>query len=146
MRLPLLDKEETTMAVLYVARSAKLAKWASDVGLSKNVFKVGVAEEPAKDVVAQGWAGETDWSIVKKEDAGELTEEAVIERLARRDTMVDPKYYPRLKGTLGIFKVDPHHVESHIIVGRALEGGGERTELKLKPADFAAYLLHNARR
>jgi hypothetical protein len=134
------------MAVIYVARSAKLAKWASDVGLSKNVFKVGVAEEPIKDLVAQGWAGESDWAIVKKEPAEDLTEGAVIERLGRRDTMVDPKYYPRIKGTLGIFKVDPHHVESHIIVGRALEGGGERTELKLKPADFAAYLIHNARR
>ena len=75
-----------------------------------------------------------------------LTEEAVIEHLARRDTMVDPKYYPRIKGTLGIFKVDPHHVESHIIVGRALEGGGERVELKLKPSDFAAYLITNAKR
>ncbi len=134
------------MAVIYVARSAKLAKWASDVGLSKHVFKVGVAEEPVKDLAAAGWAGETDWTIVKKEPAEDLDEGTVIERLARRETMVDPKYYPRIKGTLGIFKVDPHHVESHIIVGRALEGGGERAELKLKPADFASYLLMNARR
>lgn len=134
------------MAVIYVARSAKLAKWASDVGLSKNVFKVGVAAEPIKDLIAQGWAGETDWTVVKKEPAEGLDEAEVIERLARRDTLVDPKYYPHLKGTPGIFKVDPHHVESHIIVGRALEGGGERMELKLKPADFASYLIHNARR
>lgn len=134
------------MAVIYVARSAKLAKWASDVGLSKNVFKVGVAAEPIKDLIAQGWAGETDWTVVKKEPAEGLDEAEVIERLARRDTLVDPKYYPHLKGTPGIFKVDPHHVESHIIVGRALEGGGERIELKLKPADFASYLIHNARR
>jgi hypothetical protein len=134
------------MAVIYVARSAKLAKWASDVGLSKHVFKVGVTDEPLKEKVAAGWAGETDWALVKKEPVEGLDEAAVIERLARRDTMVDPKYYPRIKGTLGLFKVDPHHVESHIIVGRALEGGGERVELKLKPADFASYLIHNARR
>jgi hypothetical protein len=134
------------MAVIYVARSAKLAKWASDVGLSKHIYKVGVTDEKLKELVEAGWAGETDWTLVKKEPAEDLEEAAVIERLARRDTMVDPKYYPRIKGTLGLFKVDPHHVESHIIVGRALEGGGERVELKLKPADFASYLIHNARR
>ena len=134
------------MPSLYVARSVKMNKWASDVGLGKNVYKVGVADDDPKALAAAGWAGETDWTIVKKEDAGDLTEEAVIERLARRDTMVDPKYYPRIKSTLGLFKVDPHHVESHIIVGRALEGGGERVELKLKPADFAAYLITNAKR
>lgn len=134
------------MAVIYVARSAKLSKWASDVGLSKNIFKVGVGEEPIKDLIAAGWAGETDWTLVKKEPAEGLDEEAVLTRLARRETVVDPKYYPRIRETPGLFKVDPHHVESHIIVGRALEGGPERQELKLKPADFAAYLIHNARR
>lgn len=134
------------MAVIYVARSAKLSKWASDVGLSKNVFKVGVADEPVKELVEAGWAGETDWTLVKKAPAEGLDETAVIERLARRETLIDPKYYPRIKETPGIFKVDPAHVESHIIVGRALEGGGERVALKLKPGDFAAYLIHNARR
>ena len=135
------------MSVIYVARSAELSKWASDVGLSKHIFKVGIAEEPVKDLIAaEGWAGVTDWILVKKEDAGDLTEEAAIERLGKRETIVDPKYYPRIRETRGLFKVNPVHVESHIIVGRALEGGGERTELKLKPADFAAYLIHNARR
>ena len=134
------------MAVIYVARSAALSKWASDVGLSKHIFKIGVAEEPIKDLIAEGWAGETDWALVKKEDAGELTEDAVIERLAKRETALDPKYYPRIRDTRGLFKVNPVHVESHIIVGRALEGGAERMAVKLKPADFASYLIHNAKR
>ena len=135
------------MAVIYVARSAELSKWASDVGLSKNIFKVGVAEEPVKDlIVAGGWAGLTDWTLVKKEDAGDLTEEAALERLGKRETIVDPKYYPRIRDTRGLFKVNPVHVESHIIVGRALEGGAERIAVKLKPADFASYLIHNAKR
>jgi hypothetical protein len=135
------------MAMIYVARSTSLSKWASDVGLSKNIFKIGVAEEPVKDLVAsEGWAGATDWTLIKKEDAGELTEDAVLERLGKRETAVDPKYYPRIRDARGIFKVNPVHVESHLIVGRALEGGGEPTALKLKPADFASYLVHNAKR
>jgi hypothetical protein len=134
------------MAVIYVARSAELSKWGSDVGLSKNIFKVGIAEEPVKDLIAEGWAGLTDWSLVKKEDAGDLTEEAALERLGKRETIVDPKYYPRIRDTRGLFKVNPVHVESHIIVGRALEGGAERVAVKLKPADFAGYLIHNAKR
>lgn len=134
------------MAMIYVARSASLSKWASDVGLSKNVFKFGIAEEPIKDLIAEGWAGATDWILVKKEDAGELTEDTAIERLAKRETAIDPKYYPRIRDTRGLFKINPVHVESHIIVGRALEGGAERDALKLKPADFAAYLIHNAKR
>lgn len=135
------------MPVIYVARSAALSKWASDVGLSKNVFKIGIAEEPVKDLIAaEGWAGATDWTLVKKEDAGDLTEETALERLGKRETAVDPKYYPRIRDTRGLFKVNPIHVESHIIVGRALEGGAERVAVKLKPADFASYLIHNARR
>jgi hypothetical protein len=31
-------------------------------------------------------------------------------------------------------------------VSRALAGDSDRIELKLKPADFAAYLMHNAKR
>lgn len=135
------------MAVIYVARSAELSKWASDVGLSKNIFKVGIADEAVKDLIAaENWAGVTDWTLVKKEDAGDLTEDAALERLGKRETMVDPKYYPRIRDTRGLFKVNPVHVESHIIVGRALEGGAERVAVKLKPADFASYLIHNAKR
>jgi hypothetical protein len=133
--------------MIYVARSTVLSKWGADVGLSKNIFKVGVADEPIKDLLAaEGWADATDWALVKKEDAGELTEDAVLERLGKRETIIDSKYYPRIRDARGIFKVNPVHVESHIIVGRALEGGGEQVAVKLKPADFASYLIHNARR
>ena len=133
------------MAFIYVARSAKLGNWASDVGLGKHVYKVGVADDP-KAELAEAWAGETDWTLVKKEAADDLTEDAVIERLAKRETAIDPKYYPRIREARGLFKVNPVHVESHIIVGRAMEGGAERVALKLKPADFASYLIHNAKR
>lgn len=134
------------MGVIYVARSAALGKWASDVGLSKHVFKVGVTDEPVKALVAQGWAGDTDWTLVRQQPADGIGEDEVIARLSRKERMVDPKYYPRIRDTLGIFKVDPAHVENHMLVTRALAGGEERAAIKLKPADFADYLIHNALR
>jgi hypothetical protein len=133
------------MAVLFVARSAKLSKWASDVGLSKHVYKVGVAEEPLKPVLAAaGWCGETDWTLVKKAEAGALDEASAIALLAKKERMVDPDLYPHLKGARGVFKVAPAHVENHILVTRALAGEGGLADLKVKPADFADYLIKNA--
>lgn len=133
------------MSVIFVARSSKLGKWASDVGLSKHVYKVGVAEpSELKAIVAAGWAGETDWTVVKKETVEGLTEADVIGRLAGKQKMIDPNLYPRLKGTTGIFKVLPAQVENHILVSQALAGAAELTALKLKPADFGEYLIHNA--
>ncbi len=100
-----------------------------------------------KPLVAAGWAGETDWALLKEEAVDEsLTEALVVERLAKREKLVHPQLYPRIKGANGIFKVLPAHVENHIIVTRALAGGAERVEIKLKPVDFAAFLIHNAKR
>jgi hypothetical protein len=134
------------MTVIYVARSVKFCKWASDVGLSKHVYKVGIAEGDPKPLVEQGWGGETDWAIVKKREVEGLSEEEAIQRLQRKEKMVDPAYYPRLRGAAGFFKVPPEHVENHIIVARTMSGENDRVELKLKPADFADYLIHNALR
>jgi hypothetical protein len=134
------------MAVLFVARSAKLARWASDVGFGKHVYKVGVCEQDPKELAVAGWAGETDWKIVRRDEVEGLSEAEAIERLARREKAIDPKLYPKLKGTAGVFRVSPEHVENHIIVGRALAGASDRIDLKLKPADFAGYLVHNALR
>jgi hypothetical protein len=134
------------MATLFVARSAKLGRWASDVGLGRNVYKVGVAEGDPKALAAAGWAGETDWTIVRRREAEGLSDEEAIARLARKEKMIDPKLYPKLKGAVGVFRLTPARVENHIIVTRALAGQSDRAELKLKPADFADYLIHNALR
>jgi hypothetical protein len=134
------------MGVIYVARSAKFGKWASDVGLSKHVFKVGYTEEDPKPIVEKGWGGESDWALVKKREADGIGEEEIVARLARKEKMIDPNYYPRLRGATGLFKVLPEHVENHILVSRAMAGDSERIELKLKPVDFADYLIHNALR
>jgi hypothetical protein len=134
------------MSVIFVARSAKLGRWASDVGLGKHVYKVGVAESDPKPLAAQGWAGESDWTIVRRRPVDDLGEEEVFDRLARKEKMIDPKLYPKLKGALGVFRLTPVRVENHIIVTRALAGDSDRAEVKLKPADFADYLIHNALR
>jgi len=73
-----------------------------------------------------------------------LTEAEVIERVARKEKLIDPNFYPRLRGAVGVFKVLPAHVENHILVSRALAGEAERVELKLKPVDFADYMIANA--
>jgi hypothetical protein len=134
------------MPVLYVARSAKLARWAFDVGFGKHLYKVGVCEDDPKALAAAGWAGEADWKIVRREDVAGFSEAEANERLARKEKMIDPRLYPKLKGAEGVFRVSPEHVENHIIVSRALAGDSDRRETKLTPADFAAYLIHNATR
>ena len=134
------------MPVLFVARSAKLARWASDVGFGKHVYKVGITDDDPKALAAAGWAGESDWKIVRQEEVEGLSEADALDRLGRRQKSIDPKLYPKLKGAAGVFRVSPEHVENHIIVGRALAGDSDRLDLKIKPDDFAAYLIHNATR
>ncbi len=134
------------MATIFVARSARLSDWASDVGLSKHIFKLAVTDEPVEDVIGRGWAGETDWTLVRKQDGIDLDEAAAIERAARKEKMVDPTYYPRIKGTKGIFKVSPTNLQNHILVSRVMAGEEERAPIKPKTADFAAYLIHCALR
>jgi hypothetical protein len=134
------------MGILYVARSAKLCRWASDVGLGKHVYKVGVAEGDPKALAATGWAGEADWTITRKQTVEDLSEEEALARLARKEKVVEPNLYPKLKGATGMFRLTATRVESHIVVTRALAGDSDRVETKLKPVDFADYLIHNALR
>lgn len=130
------------MGTIYVARSKALSQWGYDVGLSKHIYKVGYTEQPIKDVVAAGWAGETDWELVKKQDDVEGTsEDEIIARLAAKQKMIDPRLNPRIKDTMGIFRIVPTQVENHLLVTRALAGEPEIRDLKIKPADIAAYLI-----
>ena len=134
------------MGSIYVARSAKLARWASDVGLGRYVYKVGVTEEDPKALATQGWAGESDWTIVRKRAVNGMSEEEALARLAGKEKMIDPNLYPKLKGALGVFRLTAPRVENHILVSRALSGEGGVAAIKLKHGDFADYLIHNALR
>jgi hypothetical protein len=134
------------MGFLYVARSAKLARWGSDVGLGRHIYKVGVSDTDPKAVAAAGWAGETDWTIVRKRMIEDFDEQEALARLAAKEKMIDPNLYPKLKGAVGIFRLTAPRVENHLLVTRALAGGGGSLAFKLKTGDFADYLIHNASR
>jgi hypothetical protein len=141
------------MPTLYVARSVKMNKWASDVGLGKHVYKVGITDDDPKALAASGWGGEDDWSIVKSEPTivksepiEGVDEDAAIELLGGKERMIDPNFYPKLKDARGVFRLNETKVENHILVSRALAGESDLKALKLKPADFAAYLIANAKR
>ena len=136
------------MPIVYVATSKALSKWGADVGLSKHLYKLGVAEESAEAAVAAlneaAHAGETDWRLVREETVDSADEAALLERLGGKEKPVDPKYYPKIKGAPGIFRVRPVNAENFFIVKWALEGEDKKPDA-LEPADFAAYLIRSAR-
>jgi hypothetical protein len=135
------------MSILYVAASKTVADWAADVGLTKHVYKVGVADEPAEDVAKalndSACAGGGDWKILKKEAVDGIDEAAVIARVAQKEKMVDPGYYPRIRGAQGLFRVKISNVANHLLVKRALAGEEQKVD-KVKTPDIAAYLLQAA--
>jgi hypothetical protein len=133
------------MGTIYVAKSKNLQSWGGDVGLGKNLYKIGyLADGTPEEALAAGLAGETDWEVVKKQEAEAASEEAVIARLGRKEKMVDPTYYPRLKGAQGIFKVNLQTVENSMRIRMALDQALEPKVFKVKPADVAQNLINNA--
>jgi len=133
------------MGTAYVAKSKLLQSWGSDVGLGKNLYKLGYVEEltPA-EAVGDGLAGASDWSVIASRPASFASEAEMLERAARKEKLVDPTYYPRLKGVLGIVKVNLALVENVIRIRTALESGREPDVIKLKPADIGRHLLDAA--
>jgi hypothetical protein len=135
------------MTAVYVATSKNLAGWAADVGLTKHVYKLGVAEGAADDAIKalndDGFAGESDWRLLKAQEVDGLEEADAIERLAKKEKMVDPNYYPKIRDAIGIFKVKIGNVANHLLVKRALAGDEQKLD-KVKTADIAAYLIQNA--
>jgi hypothetical protein len=137
---------DRSMTVVYVARSRNLQKWSADVGLTAHVYKVGVADDGAAalaELGKSGFAGETDWKLVKADPVEGIDEATLFERLGRKEKMVDANLYPRLKGTSGIVKVKPANVQMRIMT-QSMMSGEDETVRKAKPDDIAAYLIQNA--
>ena len=135
------------MTAVYVATSKNLTGWAADVGLTKHVYKLGVAEGAVDDAIKalndDGFAGESDRRLLKAQEVDGLEEADAIERLAKKEKMVDPNYYPKIRDAIGIFKVKIGNVANHLLVKRALAGDEQKLD-KVKTADIAAYLIQNA--
>jgi hypothetical protein len=118
------------MTAVYVATSKNLAGWAADVGLTKHVYKLGVAEGAADDAIKtlndDGFAGESDWRLLKAQEVDGLEEADAIERLAKKEKMVDPNYYPKIRDAIGIFKVKIGNVANHLLPSPATSKSSTR--------------------
>jgi hypothetical protein len=133
------------MPIVFVAHSKQAAAWGADVGLGKNIFLLSVADDldEAAAFLAAKPCGAEDWAIVRKEERDEAEASALQDKLALKEKRVDPNLYPRLRGFTGLFKVKLENVENHVMVKKALDGDDTKS-IKIKTADIAAYLLHNA--
>jgi len=135
------------MPVIYVAKSKGLEGWGADVGLTKHVYKVGVADESGEaaieDLNAKAVAGHSDWKLVKEREVEAADEAEVLARLGKKQRAVDPTYYPGIKGARGIFKVKPAEVEQALLMNQAM-AGGEMKIVKANAGVIADYLLRNA--
>jgi hypothetical protein len=137
------------MAMLYVASSKGLAKWGSDHGLTKYLYKVGVTDEDPATVIerfnAEQYADQNDWKLAKKVPNVESEEARILARITAQEKLVDPDYYPGIHKAQGIVKVKLVNVESRLLVQQTLKGEDPHL-VKVKNADIIDYLAHLATR
>lgn len=133
------------MPIIYVARSPAVQEWAADVGLTEHVYKVGVAEGTAEEAVAglngDSFAGAADWVLLKEAAVDAADPAAVVERLSRKEKTVDPLFYPRIRGAVGLYKVKLAHVQTRMLMAKMMAGEEEKVPKKPKAADIADYLI-----
>jgi hypothetical protein len=107
------------MPVLYIATSKNLAGWAADVGLTKHVYKLGVAEGSADDAIRalndEGFAGESDWRLLKQQEVDGLASER-RRTTGKEEKMVDPAYYPEDPRRGRHFQGQAGNVANHLLV------------------------------
>ena len=137
------------MREIYVAASKAIAAGGGEVGLTKQLYWLGIGEEGAAAAVGAlneaRIAGADDWKLVKKAAEPALAEVEALERLGRKEKPVDPDYYPRLRGAHGLFKVKLENVERHYLVKQVLADEPSKA-VKLKPAEIALYMIEVATR
>ena len=54
--------------------------------------------------------------------------------------MIDPLYYPRIKGAKDIVKIEIRKVQANLVIKRTMEGRDSKVP-KLKPKDIGTYLI-----
>ncbi len=132
------------MTTLYIAVSPIMQEWGADVGISKYLYKVGVTEDAAKDAVAElnaeNYAGHKDWELIGERTVDGVDAAGLAVRLGQRQKVIDPLYYPKLKGVKDIVKLDPRKVEANVVIKRTMAGHDSKVP-KLKPVDMADYIM-----
>jgi hypothetical protein len=135
------------MPTIFVAMSPSLQQWASDVGLTFHVYKLGICDSAATDAIealnADRHAGRADWQLLMDKEVDDADADAAVERAGRKEQLIDPTYYPQLKRASGIFKVKAANVENHFLVREALEGQQVKS-VKITPARIGTYLIRAA--
>ena len=132
------------MPIVYVALSNIMQEWGADVGVSKHLYKVGYAEgDPQNAIKAlnnENFAGHSDWSLAGSRDVEGLDADTLMQRACERHNVLDPLYYPRLKGVKDIIRLDQRKVEAHIVIKKTMEGQDSKVP-KLKPVDMSNFLI-----
>ena len=132
------------MFSVYIAFSPVLQEWGSDVGIGKHLYKVGLTDaDPnaaVQDLNAETYAGQKDWQLAGAKPADDLDEAGYLARLSERQKVIDPFYYPKIKGAKDIVKLDQRKVEANFVIKRTMEGRDSKVP-KLKPADMADFIL-----
>ena len=134
------------MPIVYVAMSNVMQEWGADVGVSKRLYKIGLVDgdpqEVVQDLCAENYAGHSDWQLVSSREVDGLDAETVLQRASERQKMLDPLYYPHIKGVKDIVRLDQRKVEANIVIKKTMEGRDSKVP-KLKPADFAEFLIES---
>ena len=132
------------MPTIFVAKSESLQNWASDVGLTAHVYKLGVSEDRGDAAVealnSASHAGRSNWQLLAEQQVDAVDEKAALARAARKATLVDPLVYPQIKRAPGIFKVKLTDVENFFLVREALDGQ-QIKRIKLDAAQIGIYLI-----
>jgi hypothetical protein len=132
--------------MLYVARSPTLQEWGADVGLTAHLYKVGVTDGDAEAAVEalnrDAYAGMADWVLVKAAPT-DKSEAEVVEKLSRKEKLVEPNFYPKIQGATGVLKVKLANVQNRLLVKQMMSGDDQKVTKKPKPLDVAEYLVQD---
>lgn len=135
------------MPNVYIAMSETMQAWGNDAGISKHLYKIGVADESPEEAVQAlneaGYGGQSDWILVANRAEETVDETALLARVGERMKLIDPLYYPKIKGAKDIVRVDQRKVEAHIVIKRTMEGRDSKVP-KLKPKDMGGFILDGA--
>lgn len=132
------------MPSVYIAMSQTMQDWGNDAGISKHLYRIGFTDEAPADAVKElserGYGGQNDWVLLEAREADTLDQDALMARITNRMKLIDPLYYPKLKGAKDIVRLDQRKVEASIVIKLTMEGRASKVP-KLKPKDMAGFIL-----